>query len=202
MRVILISVLLATAPTLPSPAYPDEPPPSQRAAEGQTAPMFGLALDAGFPDGFAASAVFRPWLPLRVEAGLTYNVLGFGLRAGASVAPFALRVAPILHLEVGHTFGADASGLAQRFGTLNATEVLLLRDVGYDYASAQLGVEIRASERTAFFARAGLVYFTTTVKNFQAAVRATSPGSTFIADDPTVRGTAPTASLGVMLFFF
>jgi hypothetical protein len=199
MRALLVATLAAAA-ALPSPGYGGEDAHGSQ-AEDAPLPRFGIAVDAGIPDGLAASAAFRPWRPLRLEAGITYNVLAFGLRAGVDVSPFALRVAPVFHAEIGHTFSADASGLAARFATLSATERVLLRDVGYDYVSGQLGVEVRASSRMAFFARGGLAYFWTTARHVQEAVLAENPASPLRIGDLSLRGTAPTGSLGVVLFF-
>ena len=166
-------------------------------------PILGLLLDGGFPDGLAVSALYRPWLPIRLDAGLTYNLIGFGVRGGATLVPFRFGIAPLLRGELGHTFDGDASGLVGHFSTLTPTEQTLLKSVSYDYASVQLGLEIGSSDRMVFFVRGGLAWFWTTVQHFQSAAQANAGGGTVIeAQDPKVRGTVPTASLGFLLFFW
>jgi hypothetical protein len=162
---------------------------------------FGLVIDGGLPNGVGASAFVSPWRPLRLEVGASYNLLAFGVRGGVTVIPFELRVAPVLHAYVVHAFGGDATGLVSRFARLDATEELLLRDVSYDHVGVELGVELAVSRRVALFARAGLGWFRASVTGFQAAVRATRPGSTLEAEDPVVRGTVPTVSVGTTLAF-
>jgi hypothetical protein len=170
------------------------------AAPGSSPSMFGLLVDGGFPDGLGLSAVVRPWQPLRVDAGLTYNVVGFGVRAGATVLPFSSTVSPLLRGEIGHMFDSDASGLAETFGVARS-DASLLRAVSYDYASLQLGVQFGRGERLAFVFQAGLTWFRGPVKNFQAAFRSANPTSTVVEiADPTVSGTVPTATFGVVFF--
>ncbi|MFL5262602.1 MAG: hypothetical protein ACJ79E_18345 [Anaeromyxobacteraceae bacterium] len=162
--------------------------------------MFGLLVDGGFPDGLGLSAAVRPWQPLRVDAGVTYNVVGFGVRAGATLLPLAFAVSPLLRGEVGHMFESDASGLAESFG-LRKSDSVLLHAVSYDYASLQLGVQLGRGERFAFVFHAGLTWFRGPVKNFQAAFRSANPGSTVVEiADPTVSGTVPSATFGLLFF--
>ena len=74
-------------------AQPDE----QLAAQAQAPleqkverplPLLGLMLGAGVPDGASASAVVRPFSWVRGEAGLSYNMISKGVRAGVSLLPF------------------------------------------------------------------------------------------------------------------
>lgn len=188
MRALVAVIALALARTVG--AAPSEANP----------PILGLTLDGGFPDGFALSALYRPLRPLRLDAGVTYNTIGFGLRGGATFVPFRSAVAPILRAEYGHTFDGDATGLVGRFTTLTPAERILLRSVSYDYASVQLGLEIGASDRLVFFLRGGLAWFWTTVRNFQAAAQISNPSASD-ALDPKVRGYAPTATLGLLFYF-
>ncbi len=164
-------------------------------------PVLGLSLDGGFPDGVAISALFRPVRPLRLDGGITYNLIGFGLRGGLTFVPFRSAVAPVLRGEFGHTFQGDATGLVGHFTTLTPGEQLVLRDVSYDYASVQLGLELGASDRLVFFARGGLAWFWTTARNFQAAARLDNPNVSEAAD-PNVHGTVPTATLGLLFYFW
>jgi hypothetical protein len=209
----LVGVATAASADPSPPALPDTiaaRPPEDRSGSptfgsaslrsGPTeSPVFGLLVDGGFPDGVGLSAVARPWRGLRADAGVTYNVLGFGVRAGATLLPLPWAVAPLLRAELGHAFESDASGLAHSFG-LRTSESLLLQAVSYDYASLQVGLQLGRSERFAFVVQAGLTWFRGPVKNFQAAVRASNPGSTLEVTDPTVSGSVPTASVGFVFF--
>jgi hypothetical protein len=194
---------LGPAPASPARTVPPETVSSTSAAASgeDRPPILGLTLDGGFPDGLALSALYRPVRPLRLDAGLTYNMIGFGLRGGVTFVPFRSAIAPVLRGELGHTFNGDATGLVGHFTTLTPAEQILLRSVSYDYASVQLGLEIGASDRLVFFARGGLAWFWTTVQNFQAAAQT---GSTSVsqASDPNVHGTVPTATLGLLFYFW
>src|SRR5580704_8838962 len=55
----------------------------QLGAQGMTStdrPRIGVALDVGVPDGATASLVYRPLRALRVEAGLSHNLISLGGR--------------------------------------------------------------------------------------------------------------------------
>jgi hypothetical protein len=184
------------------PAAIHAPPPAPAPAPvppGSSPSLFGLLVDGGFPDGLGLSAVVRPWQPLRADAGVTYNVVGFGVRAGATLLPLTWAVSPLLRGEVGHMFESDASGLTESFG-LRKSEATLLRAVSYDYASLQLGLQLGRGERFAFVLQGGLTWFRGPVKNFQAAFRAANPGSTLEIADPTVSGTVPSVTFGLLFF--
>jgi hypothetical protein len=163
-------------------------------------PVLGLLLDGGFPDGIAVSALYRPWFPIRLDAGVTYNLIGFGVRGGATLVPFRFGIAPLLRGELGHAFDGDARGLVGHFTTLTPTEQTLLKSVSYDYASVQLGLEIGSPDRMVFFVRGGLAWFWTTAQHFQSAAQANAGKLVIEAQDPKVNGTVPTVNLGLLLF--
>ncbi|HTP29923.1 MAG TPA: hypothetical protein VMK12_30235 [Anaeromyxobacteraceae bacterium] len=165
-------------------------------------PILGLALDAGFPDGAVVSALFRPWRPIRLEVGASYNLIGFGVRGGATFVPFPLAVAPILRVEGGHTFNGDVSGLASHFGNLSSIERTLLQNVSYDYVSVQLGLELGASDRFVFFVRGGFNWFFSSVHNFESAIQAANPGISIQAQDAKIHGVAPCATVGVLFYIW
>lgn len=201
--------LLGPTPNVAPPARPALAPPNASASKvarhtEERAPILGLTIDGGFPDGFALSALLRPVRPLRLDAGVTYNIIGFGVRGGLTFIPFRSAIAPVLRGEYGHTFDGDATGLVGHFSTLTDAERILLRNVSYDYASLQLGLEFGASDRFVFFARGGVAWFWTTVQNFQRAAQAAQGGGQTVSEaaDPHVRGTVPTATLGVLFYFW
>ena len=155
-------------------------------------------LDAGFPDGIGASAVARPIWFTRFYAGLTYNFIAPGLRLGATAVPFQFVVTPTFTLEYGHAFSGNAGWLVSRFGTLDAAEKQVLKDVGYDYLSVQLGIESGSPRTFAWFVRAGLGWVWTRVHDFQAAAQMKNP--TLTSTEPKIRVVVPTVSAGVYLF--
>ena len=161
---------------------------------------FGLLVDGGVPGGAGLAGSFRPWSFLRVEGGLNWNYLSFGLRGGVTVIPFEWGLTPTLHLEGGHFFPGDAS----RF-TSSAGAKLLLGHVPEDYLSASIGLEFGSQQRFVFFLRAGLSWIRTEVQNIAQAVAAENPGGTTTvksAGNVSMLVQAPTVSFGVLLFLF
>ena len=201
-------VMLGPTPNTGPPARPPSPPNASVSKDAghaeERAPILGLTIDGGFPDGLALSALLRPVRPLRLDAGVTYNIIGFGVRGGVTFIPFRSAIAPVLRGEYGHTFDGDATGLVGHFSTLTDAERILLRNVSYDYASLQLGLEFGASDRFVFFARGGVAWFWTTVQHFQDAAQAAQGGGQTVSEaaDPHVHGTVPTATLGVLFYFW
>ena len=161
---------------------------------------FGLLADGGVPGGAGLAGVFRPWSFLRVEGGLNWNYLRFGLRGGVTVIPFEWGVTPTLHLEGGHFFPGDAS----RF-TNSAGAKILLGHVPEDYWAASLGLEFGSQQRFVFFLRAGLSWIRTEASNIAQSVAADNPGSTTTvksAGNVSILLQVPTLSTGVLLFLF
>jgi hypothetical protein len=171
-------------------------------AKGDDLPLLGLMLDAGFPDGLAASLLVRPIWFLRLQAGGTYNFLGPGVRTGAALVPFHFPIVPTLSAEYGHAFDADAGALASKFGNLGVAEKILLKRVGYDYLSLQLGIETGSQSRFAWYFRAGIGWVWTHVRGLAAAAQAQNPGSTFEAADPRIRVAVPTVTTGFFLYLY
>jgi len=207
MRTLLALALFAAAS--PARAEPSTSSASHGSPSGgemsptaNRSPILGLLLDGGFPDGFAVSALYRPWFPVRLDAGVTYNLIGFGVRGGATLVPFRFGIAPLLRGELGHTFNGDARGLVGHFTTLTPTEQTLLKSVSYDYASLQLGLEIGSPDRMVFFVRGGLAWFWTTVQHFQSATQANVGEMVIEARDPKVNGMVPTVNVGLLLFLW
>lgn len=160
---------------------------------------FGLLVDAGVPGGAGLAAMFRPWSFLRLEGGLNWNYLSFGLRGGVTVVPFEWGITPTLHFEGGHFFAGDAS----RFSTDPAARLVLQR-VPEDYLSASLGLEFGSQQRFVFFLRTGLCWIRTEADNLAAAINAANPSTKpakSAANMPLLLQ-VPTVSVGVLLFLF
>ncbi len=168
-------------------------------------PLLGVMMDAGLPDGANASLVFRPLSWLRAHGGGGYNMISKGIRAGATLLPFGS--GPSATLEAGHYFDGDANGVAQRFAGSTFSSKLLER-VGYDYANAHLGLDF-GSRRVVFYLHGGMSYIRAQIHNFDSVVASTASenggnGSTEISvtKDPIVTAWAPSAKLGLIVYFW
>lgn len=205
-----------TAPPVPVPPAPggdwgarvarlEQPKVESKAEEKPRSSLydgthFGLQLDVGAPDVSGLSVVFRPWRYLRLEAGGNFDVVSGGLHGGVTVLPFHWGVTPTFHAEYGHMFDGDVSGYAGS-GASAATK-LVLKQIGYDYASTQLGLEFGAQNRFVFFVRGGVFWLWTEAKNFQQAANLSNSGATVVARDPQIRVRAPSVNLGFLVYLF
>ena len=210
----------AAAPELPPPPPPGEaeatpaqaaeaaipgdlpappPPPSSDAPW----PRFGLRLEAGAPDGAVAALLFRPVPWLRLSAGPAWNYLGWGLQVGAGWTPIRWAISPTVNVDYGHYFDADATKLTDRFGSDTAKIEPLLRRVGYDYLSGQIGLEFGSQRGFAFYLRGGLSYFWTTIRGANESIANNAdPGDpTVTVADPKIRAVIPSVKLGFQVFF-
>lgn len=187
-------LLGAATPALAQSAAPHSLPP------GSPLPRLGLMLDAGAPDGIGVSGVVRPLSWLRLNAGGVTNLAGFGLRAGASFAPFRFLLTPSLNVDVGHHFKADYTRLVERFGGNLGSTGATLKDVGYNFASASLGVEVGAQSGLSFFLRAGLSYWDFSPADAEQALRDASGDPTLSVSPVSLRFSSPSVKLGFTLF--
>lgn len=165
-----------------------------RAEPSPRVPRLGLALGAGVPSGATAELVVRPWRVLRLQAGVAYDLVSPGVVAGVAVAPFRTALAPVLSLHAGRLFEGDANGLI----TVDRPLRPLLQRVGYDFASAELGLEIGAPDAFAFTVSAGLSAIRSTLHGANAALGLTSAGITVA--DPTLRAVLPSGRVGFVFF--
>jgi hypothetical protein len=158
----------------------------------------GVLIDAGVPTGAGISAMFRPWSFVRLEGGVNYNYLSFGLRGGATLIPFEFVVTPTVHVEGGHMFDGDASRFVSDPGTK-----ILLSHVPENYLSASLGLEFGSQQRSVFFIRAGMSWIFTEASNIAASVN-TSTGSSTVksAANMPILLQVPTVTVGYLLFVY
>ncbi len=163
-------------------------------------PRLGLQLDVGAPDVSGLTLVFRPWSHLRLEAGGNFDVISGGIHGGVTLIPFHWGVVPTLHAELGHMFDGDASGYAGN-GASAATK-LVLKQIGYDYANTQLGLEFGSQDRFVFFVRGGVFWLWTEAKNFQQALSQSNSGATVAAQNPQLKLRGPSFNLGFLLYLF
>jgi hypothetical protein len=216
MKILVLSIALAAALPARAQDAADPPaiavgaeaapglegaPPAPAAPERGDGPRrWGLAVDAGFPEGAAVSAVFRPVSQLRLWAGPTWNVVAYGLQGGVTFVPWHLGVSPTFSVEGGRYFSPDASFIARRADEIPDELEPLLEDVKYDYAAAHVGVEIGTRDGFAFSLRAGLAYVSLRARGQVTA--ATDGGTgTVTFSDPHIRGTVPSVKLGLQLWF-
>lgn len=159
-------------------------------------------VDAGVPDGLTASLVYRPIRPLNVHAGLGTNLIGLGVRLGATYYILPTTVAPSVSVELGHYFAGDANATFNRLGITSDSDSPLLREVGYDYANLHLGVEV-GRERMSFYFHAGFSALRTTLHNLDEVVAEdANEDLTFrVGEDPTASVVGPSARIGFLFFF-
>lgn len=189
-------------------AQPDEqvavqasPAPLEQKVE-HPLPVLGLMVGAGVPDGATGSAVFRPFSWVRGEAGLSYNMISKGVRAGVTLLPFG--AGPSGTLEAGHYFNGNANGIARSIAGAGFHDSAILQSVGYDYVNAHLGLDF-GTRRVVFFLHGGMSYIRATVHNVNeqiASSTGTSSTTVSFAQDPTVRVVTPSAKLGFIFYIW
>jgi hypothetical protein len=163
---------------------------------------FGLMLDAGVPEGAGLSVSFQPTRMVRLHLGGTHNGMRAGARAGLTLLPMRGWVTPALSLELGHAEPADAQCLERRLADRTLPPSPSFERVGYTYASALLGFEVRTQQRFTFFIRGGF-----------SVMELYGPGMEDL-DEPfrgalapeearpwSLRSVRPTAKLGILLSF-
>jgi hypothetical protein len=183
---------------------PPPPPPPAIAAEqparAPDLPRFGLAVDAGAPEGVSAAAVWRPVAAFRLWGGPSWNYVAFGVNAGATIAPFRWAVAPTLTAEAGRYFEADLTWLATRSGGVPVELAPLLRRVAYDYASLQLGLELGSQRGLSFSIRAGVSWLSAVARGTASTTAAGSAAQVELVD-PRFTATMPSVKLGLQYWF-
>lgn len=197
MRRLLVALALVPTLALAQEAQPEEAKPSF--------PHLGISAAAGVPDGAVVNLVVRPLDWLRLSGGGSWNYFGFGVQAGAGIAPFHWVFDPTLNVEVGHYFDSDMTWVADQSAGVPTEMRPLLKDVGYNYVNAQLGVEIGSARRFVIFIRAGLSYFWTTIhgasevtNNYQSGGQ--NQTAVIRIQDPELRATLPSFKFGVLFY--
>ncbi len=164
---------------------------------------FGLGLDVGAPAGAGLLGIVRPWSWFRTNAGLAYDVLGFGVRGGVSFVPWHFAVTPTFNLDFGHYFSGDASMFVSN---PTPTQKTLLQQATFDFVSPQIGLEFGSQQRFTFYLRGGLTYIgnmSFAGKDVTAEAQAhtgTGNGTWTSSGDLAFRGLLPSFSFGFILF--
>jgi len=174
------------------------------ATSGRPPVLLGVMADAGVPDGANASLALRPACWLRVYAGGGHNTISSGYRGGLAILP--LGAGPSFSLEAGHYREGDANGFVRRFVTANSTLTPLFQRVGYNYANAQLGLDL-GRHSLQFYVHGGVSYVRAVLHDVQAALDTagvTDPNAATtvrITQDPIVHAWLPSLKLGVVFYF-
>ena len=203
MRWVPVAVVSAVLSLAAGHARAEDTPELSRTEEPRKQPPpWGLLVSGGFPEGLAASVVYRPVSEVRLYAGPAWNYVGWGVQGGVTLVPWHMGVSPLLSLEAGHYFSADVTFLAGSAGGVPADVEPLLRDVSYDYASAHVGIEIGTRDAFAITVEAGLSYVSLTAHGTATSnVSVSGTTATVTFTDPHLRGTIPSVRVGVQLWF-
>jgi hypothetical protein len=165
-------------------------------------PRWGLKIEGAFPEGLAASAVFRPVSEVRLWAGPAWNYVAWGVQGGVTLVPWHLGISPLLSLEAGRYMNADATFLAKTSSGIPQQVKPLLKNVSYDYAAAHLGIEIGTRDAFAISIAAGLAYVALTANGTTSTEgNVNGAPATVTFRDPHLHGTVPSAKLGLQLWF-
>ncbi|MCP4446634.1 MAG: hypothetical protein GY811_15005 [Myxococcales bacterium] len=164
----------------------------------------GLMVDAGLPDGVSGSLVWRATPRIRAHGGMGYNGFAPGVRAGVSLAAFPYFITPTATVEAGRFFQGNANTLAQMVSGDSSFDEPVLREFGYDFANAHLGIELGYSGMT-FYVHGGMSALQMRVRNLDETLAASfedSEGPKLeVRSDPVVRVIAPSARAGFVYYF-
>ena len=153
----------------------------------------------GAPDGAVLSATYRPWYWLRLNGGLAWNYVSFGLQAGATLIPFHFAITPTLTGEVGYFFPGNLNARLSRWNPDIPPELKpLLDSFSYTYLSTQFGLEFGGADTFVFFIRGGLAWIFAPL----GSTSSTSGATTYSVEDLRVRTAAPTVNLGFVVYIW
>ncbi|MBI5549837.1 MAG: hypothetical protein HY901_38615 [Deltaproteobacteria bacterium] len=161
-------------------------------------PWFGAQIDAGLPEGFGGSLLFRPWYFLRANFGVVTNTAAAGIRGGLTLIPFRFYVTPTLGFEAGHLFEGDLNGTLQAILSEAEMPEGMLERVSYSFYSGHLGLELGAPDRFVVYLRGGLSRVDATL---QGTVQQLSGSAYLDPGEVHVELTIPSAKLGMLLYF-
>jgi hypothetical protein len=192
-----LALAAATPATLPAPA----PAPLELSAPSSRLKLLGLQLDGGVPDGGVVSLVVRPIKWVRADAGFAYNYFSMGARGGLTVVPFHWAIVPTLRVEAGRFFKSDVNDKVARFASDIPTYMKPALDgFGYDYASAQVGLEFGSQRSFVFFVRGGLAWLKADFGDGRNLRDDSSPDTELDVSGLSVTASGPTASLGFLFY--
>jgi hypothetical protein len=201
------AIPMAAPPAPPAPPAPAAPAPAAADPGAVTVVehpardyrILGLSIDAGAPDGAGFNLIYRPWKYVRFGGGLLYNYFGMGVSGSVTVAPYYW-IAPALTLEAGKYFQSDYG--AKISGASDGAKPYL-KQVGYTYLNAMVGLELGAPNRFVFFVRGGLSKTSLDV-HIDNSTFSTSTSDVYVKSmkDPSATLGIPAAKLGFILYLF
>ncbi len=161
---------------------------------------WGLAIDAGLPEGAAVSLAFRPVPKIRFWAGPAWNYVSWGLQGGITAVVMRSVITPIISAEGGRYFKTDVSFLARNSQGVPEELKPLLANMGSWYAAAHVGVEAGNPRGLSMSLRAGISYM---VLDSRGTATFTDQGTGVVVTmtNPRVRGAMPSLKLGVQYWF-
>lgn len=162
-------------------------------------PKLGVAIGGGFPDLASASLLFRPISHVRFFAGPMWGYVGWGVQGGVVLVPWNAWIAPTISLEGGKLFRSDVTFLAKDKGGVPEGIEPLLRNIDYQYAAVDLGLELGSPRGLASYVRVGLSYVS--LKANGTATYTSDTGSKVSLSDPSFHGTLPSVKFGLQYWF-
>jgi hypothetical protein len=162
----------------------------------------GIGADVGVPDGGSLALSLSPLPSLRAHVGVANNLVSTGLRGGLTWTPFSSWVAPVLALTYGRFPEGDANPLVRRATRDPQLASPLLDHLGYDFASARLGLEFGHTWAT-FYLHAGASRITTVAHGLEAELASTQSAQSAtvtVPGDPRVTLWSVSASAGIIFY--
>ena len=160
-----------------------------------------LETSVGLPAGATVAVAYRAFPWLRAKFGAAHNGVSGGVQGGLTVGWLTAPFTPTLSVEGGLFTEGDATGLARRVG-VDVSTIAAAHQFGYEYGSAQAGLEFGWPQRFTFQVRAGLSYVGATLHQTQATIRTLSGDTQLTAGDVQVAAVIPSATLGCVAYLF
>lgn len=158
---------------------------------------YGALLDVGVPDGVTVAFVIQPVRSIDVSAGVSYNAISYGVRAGVTWTPLRRTLSPTLSVDVGHYGDGDANPLARLVTGNPSFSSGVLDRIGYDYVDAHVGLAVQRRSFT-FFVRAGASRITGQIHDLGSLSQSSMA---MLTGDPNVTLTTLSAKLGFIYYF-
>jgi hypothetical protein len=189
-------------PLQATPQEGPEPTPAVAPTTTESLGTGGLMLEAGVPDGATASLVWRPLPWLRLHGGGGTNSASLGIRGGATLVPF--EVGPSLVLSGGRYFEGDATQAVNTISGGATTTPAVLQHFGYDFVTAQAGVEFGRDNFTLYL-HAGVSWIHSTLHNVDGLFVPQDPNqpaltTVNVTRDPTLSAIMPSLSVGMVAY--
>ena len=163
--------------------------------------VLGLSFAAGAPNGAEATVMVRPLSFLRLEGGITTDVVAPGFHAGVTLA-VPWYISPVLSVEVGHQYGGDWNKLVQIAG-ISASSNALLQNVSYSYGSAHAGLELGFPNHFMLFVHAGYSVIRSETSGLPAYFSSTKNDlGLFATQEGRMQVIAPSAKAGLLFWIF